>query len=192
MIMMMMIRQIAWLAKRRCLAVGCPRPGRLDKVLYVPLPPPDGRASILRALTRRTPLAADVDVTALGESPRCDGFSGADMAALVREASVAALKDSLRAAASAATAAAGSSGAVVAACSAAAFEGARGGGGVRVAMRHFDAALDRVCPSVSRRDARMYEALRKSLRGNLRSGRCGRLCEFGRRFFAAQRWWQVP
>jgi ribosome biogenesis ATPase len=33
------------------------RPGRLDKVLYVPLPPPDGRASILLAAARRTPLA---------------------------------------------------------------------------------------------------------------------------------------
>ena len=34
------------------------RPGRLEKILYVPLPAPDGRCSILRALTRTTPLAA--------------------------------------------------------------------------------------------------------------------------------------
>lgn len=34
------------------------RPGRLDKVLYVPLPPADGRVAILHALTRHTPLAA--------------------------------------------------------------------------------------------------------------------------------------
>ena len=34
------------------------RPGRLDKLLYVPLPPPDGRAAILKTLTRKTPLAA--------------------------------------------------------------------------------------------------------------------------------------
>jgi ribosome biogenesis ATPase len=32
------------------------RPGRLDKLLYVPLPPPDGRSAILRTLTRKTPL----------------------------------------------------------------------------------------------------------------------------------------
>ncbi len=68
------------------------RPGRLDKVLYVPLPPPGGRADILRALTRRTPLAPGVDLAGLGASARTAGFSGADLAALVREAAVASLK----------------------------------------------------------------------------------------------------
>ena len=70
---------------------GC-RPGRLDKILYVPLPPPEGRGAILQALTRKTPLAVDVDVAAVGASPQCQGFSGADLAALVREACICALK----------------------------------------------------------------------------------------------------
>ena len=74
------------------------RPGRLDKLLYVPLPPPDGRAAILKTLTRKTPLAADVDVGSIGTSARCGGFSGADLASLVREACVAALKGNLAAA----------------------------------------------------------------------------------------------
>ncbi len=39
----------------------------------------------------------------------------------------------------------------------------------RVLMRHFQAALARVAPSVSKRDAKMYDALRRSLQGNLRS-----------------------
>jgi ribosome biogenesis ATPase len=47
------------------------------QVLYVPLPPPDGRVSILRALTRKTPLAPGTDLGAIGCSERCDGFSGA-------------------------------------------------------------------------------------------------------------------
>ena len=68
------------------------RPGRLDKVLYVPLPPPAGRAEILGALTRRTPLAPGVELAAIGASARTAGFSGADLAALVREAAVASLK----------------------------------------------------------------------------------------------------
>lgn len=68
------------------------RPGRLDKILYVPLPPPDGRASILSALTRKVPLAPDVDIESLGASPHCDGYSGADLAAVVREACVITLK----------------------------------------------------------------------------------------------------
>jgi len=67
------------------------RPGRLDKILYVPLPPPEGRGAILEALTRKTPLAVDVDVAAVGASPHCHGFSGADLAALVREACICAL-----------------------------------------------------------------------------------------------------
>lgn len=60
------------------------RPGRLDTLLYVPLPDPPGRASILRTLVRNTPLAADVDVSAIGESNQCEGFSGADLHSLVR------------------------------------------------------------------------------------------------------------
>jgi ribosome biogenesis ATPase len=47
------------------------RPGRLDKLLYVPLPPPDGRAAILKTLTRKTPLAPEVDVDAIAFSSRC-------------------------------------------------------------------------------------------------------------------------
>ncbi len=49
--------------------------GRLDKILYVPLPPPDGRASILKALVRNTPLAPGVDVDAIGMSTRCAWLS---------------------------------------------------------------------------------------------------------------------
>ena len=62
------------------------------QVLYVPLPPPNGRVSILRALTRKTPLAPDVDLAAVGTHPAAGDYSGADLAALVREACVLALK----------------------------------------------------------------------------------------------------
>lgn len=68
------------------------RPGRLDKVLYVPLPGPAGRTSILHTLARKTPLGPDVDIAALGEHPRAQGLSGADLQQLLREAAVAALK----------------------------------------------------------------------------------------------------
>ena len=71
---------------------GFCRPGRLDKLLYVPLPAPEGRVAILQALTRATPLAADVDLRAVGLSPGTGGYSGADLAALVREAAVTSLK----------------------------------------------------------------------------------------------------
>ena len=56
------------------------------------LPGPEARASILQALTKRTPLAPDVDLHTLGCSSPMQGFSGADLAALVREAAVISLK----------------------------------------------------------------------------------------------------
>jgi len=59
------------------------RPGRLDTLLYVPLPDPPGRVSIMRTLVRNTPIAADVDVSAIAESNQCEGFSGADLHSLV-------------------------------------------------------------------------------------------------------------
>lgn len=72
------------------------RPGRLERLVYVP--PPDGpaRAEILRAASRQVPLAADVDLPALGDE--LTGFSAADCAALIREAALAAMRESLAAA----------------------------------------------------------------------------------------------
>lgn len=69
------------------------RPGRLDKLLYVDLPTPDERVEILRAQTKKTPLGEDVDLEVVARDARCEGFSGADLSALVREAAVSALRE---------------------------------------------------------------------------------------------------
>ena len=82
------------------------RPGRLDKLLYVDLPSADERSEIVRTLLRKVPLGSMNETS--GSSPdmikeeigrlvgeQCDGFSGADLAALVREAGVVALKRTL-------------------------------------------------------------------------------------------------
>lgn len=69
------------------------RPGRLDKLLYVDLPTPSERVEILRAQTKRTPLGPDVNLDAVARDTGCDGFSGADLGALVREAAVSALRE---------------------------------------------------------------------------------------------------
>ena len=68
------------------------RPGRLDKTLYVPLPDASGRGAIFAALCAKSPIAAGVDVHAFASSPACEGLSGADLASMLREAAVAALK----------------------------------------------------------------------------------------------------
>ena len=68
------------------------RPGRVDKLLFVPLPSPPERVSVLEAATRKVALCDDVDLRKIGLDPRADGFSGADLAAVVRDAGLAALE----------------------------------------------------------------------------------------------------
>lgn len=68
------------------------RPGRLDKTLYVDLPNELERLEILKTLTRKTPLNPDVNLNIVASDSRCDGYSGADLAALVRESAVTALR----------------------------------------------------------------------------------------------------
>ncbi|WP_329104975.1 AAA family ATPase [Micromonospora sp. NBC_01699] len=72
------------------------RPGRLERLVYVPPPDDGGRADILRAVAKSVPLAPDVDLVAVAKS--LDGFSAADCAALIREAALVAMRESLSAA----------------------------------------------------------------------------------------------
>ncbi|MEU4801007.1 AAA family ATPase [Actinosynnema sp. NPDC023587] len=71
------------------------RPGRLERLVYVPPPDADARAEILRASSRNTPLADDVDLVAL--AGELEGYSAADCAALIREAALTAMRESLSA-----------------------------------------------------------------------------------------------
>ncbi|POI33250.1 hypothetical protein CIB84_002997 [Bambusicola thoracicus] len=67
------------------------RPGRLDRVIYIPPPDLKGRLSILKICTEKTPLDTDVsleDIAAL-----TDLFSGADIENLCKEAALLALQD---------------------------------------------------------------------------------------------------
>lgn len=70
------------------------RPGRLDKTLFIELPNFEEKVDIMRTLIRSngTPIADDVDINRIVNDERCKNFSGADIAALVRESSVLALK----------------------------------------------------------------------------------------------------
>lgn len=71
------------------------RPGRLERRVYVPPPDAEARAAILAASSKNTPLAADVDLTAVAST--LDGYSAADCAALIREAALTAMRESLEA-----------------------------------------------------------------------------------------------
>lgn len=71
------------------------RPGRLERLIYLPPPDAEARAAILRATAKNTPLADSVDLDALAEE--LDGYSAADCAALIREAALTAMRESLEA-----------------------------------------------------------------------------------------------
>ncbi|XP_072526570.1 nuclear valosin-containing protein-like isoform X2 [Salminus brasiliensis] len=128
------------------------RPGRLDKTLYVGLPPPADRHAILVTITKggtKPRLESDVSLEAVACDDRCDCFTGADLSALVREASVNALKAHLCSQPSLThTEHTFSSGSVK---------------DIRVSRQNFEEAFKKVRPSVSKKDQLMYEKLRESL-----------------------------
>jgi ribosome biogenesis ATPase len=139
------------------------RPGRLDKLLYVDLPAPDERAEIVRTLLarRRVPLAPAVTavdrVAEMVAGAQGDGYSGADLAALVREAGVRALRRALGTLEEMDDDSGGGPEA----------EKDKDGAGVVVFVEDFEAALGKVAPSVSTAQRRRYEALRDTFGGGI-------------------------
>lgn len=69
------------------------RPGRLDTLVYVPLPDQASRESIISAQLRKTPVAPDVDVAFLAS--KTHGFSGADIGFVTQRAVKLAIKQSI-------------------------------------------------------------------------------------------------
>lgn len=109
------------------------RPGRFDRVIYVPPPDFKARVEIFKVHTKKIKLADDVNIEELAK--RTEGYTGADIAALVREAAMLALREVIRE------------------------------GKVKpVSMRHFEEALKRVPPSLTPEDIRRYEEMAKRVR----------------------------
>ena len=71
------------------------RPGRMGRLVYVPPPDAEARAAILRAASKNTPLGEGIDLAAVAADT--DGYSAADLAELVREAALAAMRRDLSA-----------------------------------------------------------------------------------------------
>lgn len=69
------------------------RPGRLDSLIYVPLPDEAGRLGILKAQLRKTPVADDVDLNYIAS--KTHGFSGADLGFITQRAVKIAIKESI-------------------------------------------------------------------------------------------------
>jgi SpoVK/Ycf46/Vps4 family AAA+-type ATPase len=115
--------------------------GRLDKLLYVPLPTPEDLHSILKALSIRVNLAPSVDLKKLAYSQRAEGYSGADCAALLREAGLSVLKESMNTPT----------------------DQILDRSSLCITEAHFKYAFDHVVPSVSRKDQARYNRMRNRM-----------------------------
>jgi transitional endoplasmic reticulum ATPase len=71
------------------------RPGRFDRLLLTPAPDKKARIEIFKIHTKGMPLEKDVSVEDLAE--KTDGFSGADIEGLCREAAMLALRSDIKA-----------------------------------------------------------------------------------------------
>jgi transitional endoplasmic reticulum ATPase len=71
------------------------RPGRIDRLSYVPPPKQEDRVAIFNIFTEGMPLSKDVDTTKL--ALQMEYFTGADIESLCREAAIRALRDNIRA-----------------------------------------------------------------------------------------------
>ncbi|KAJ2957802.1 hypothetical protein NQZ79_g6550 [Umbelopsis isabellina] len=69
------------------------RPGRLDQLIYIPLPDEVSRLSILTANLRKSPVASDVDLNFLAKNTH--GFSGADLAEICQRAAKLAIREDI-------------------------------------------------------------------------------------------------
>ncbi|KAH9281001.1 Transitional endoplasmic reticulum ATPase [Echinococcus granulosus] len=71
------------------------RPGRLDQLIYIPLPDEKSRIAIFKANLRRSPVAKDVDIEYLAKAT--NGFSGADLTEICQRACKQAIRESIEA-----------------------------------------------------------------------------------------------
>jgi len=74
---------------------GIMRPGRLDQLIYIPLPDYDSRVSIFKANLRKSPVAEDITFELLADVT--DGFSGADITEICQRAAKNAIRESIAA-----------------------------------------------------------------------------------------------
>ncbi|CAF1146070.1 unnamed protein product [Adineta steineri] len=69
------------------------RPGRLDQLIYIPLPDDKSRMAILRSALRKSPVSKDVDMSYIASVT--NGFSGADLTEICQRACKVAIRESI-------------------------------------------------------------------------------------------------
>ncbi|MCD6188666.1 MAG: CDC48 family AAA ATPase, partial [Thermococcus sp.] len=116
------------------------RPGRFDRLILVPAPDERARFEILKVHTRRVPLAGDVSLEELAK--RTEGYTGADIEAVVREAALNAMRRAI------------AEGIIKPGKRASEIRQK-----VKVTMKDFEEALKKVGPSVSKETMEYYKRM---------------------------------
>ncbi len=111
------------------------RPGRFDRLLYVPPPDLEARKQIFSIRTKKTPLGEDVKLDELARLT--EGYTGADIASVCNTAMMSALRELIGKAKDAE-------------------EAKKKAKGLKVSRKDFDEALQKIKP-ISSQELRMYE-----------------------------------
>jgi transitional endoplasmic reticulum ATPase len=114
------------------------RPGRLDRLVYIPPPNASSRAQIFAIHLRGKPLADDVDIEQLAKET--EGYVGADIEAICREAAMLALRDFIKPEMTPE-------------------QVKEGAPAIRITKGHLYAAINRVKPTASRDVLHQYEKI---------------------------------
>ncbi|WP_456478047.1 CDC48 family AAA ATPase [Geoglobus ahangari] len=115
------------------------RPGRIERHIYIPPPDKEARKEIFRIHTRNMPLAEDVNLDELAE--KTEGYSGADIEAVCREAGLTAIREAISKYSE--------------------DEVKRAVKEIRVTRDHFMKAIEKVKPSLTEEDIKKYEEIVK-------------------------------
>ncbi|HIE34085.1 MAG TPA: AAA family ATPase, partial [Candidatus Altiarchaeales archaeon] len=108
------------------------RPGRLDKIIYVPYPDNESRRGIFEVHTRNMNLDKDVKIDELVKLT--EYYTGADIAAVCREAGMNAIREAIN-------------------------ENRKNPKAKKVSMKHFRDALKQVKPSYTEEDSRYWQRM---------------------------------
>jgi transitional endoplasmic reticulum ATPase len=71
------------------------RPGRLDQLIYIPLPDEASRLAVLKSTLRKSPVSTEIDLTHIAKSTH--GFSGADLTEICQRACKLAIRENIEA-----------------------------------------------------------------------------------------------
>ena len=114
------------------------RPGRIERHIYIPPPDKEARKEIFKIHLRGKPLANDVSIDELAE--RTEGYSGADIEAVCREAGMLAIRELIK------------PGMTKEEVKEAAKK-------LKITRKHFEEALKKVKPSLTKDDLKRYEEI---------------------------------